>query len=398
MSIKVTDNPTMEEIESEVTSLYYLQRVNYEAADELVEKATPIWSRLPRGQRLMDVATTPATRGLGRDVYVIRLNRHNDNKLDATASLSAFLQEGQWPTFKVPKEDDDELERHISTWIELIGLSEEADRLKRAINSTRGEISSVLNHAEGGHPAQDLRGWYGGISTKRRSTIGWIVAGRGNTIYVKPDPVAKVRRIAGTADPFLPPISDFAIADVAARAAVDSHPLNPRDWKPERYSLKTSHLNPMLPPDMALDRKEWVDRLMSTVLGHLPEANAIWTETVKWQSKVDPLQRRIAPLKNWEKSLPEDFIKTWIHANPSPLKWVTGAAEALDVLLESSFLDEEDLRERMREKFLAKNPDCHLTVEEARLLDNKPSGAEDSLPKTLARLVVDGASGLAPMF
>ena len=80
----------MEEIEAEVTTLYYMQRVNFEAADEVSDRARPLWAKVVKS-RLSEVATEPSTRTSTRSLYNRRWDASGTIN-ERTNMLAAFLE------------------------------------------------------------------------------------------------------------------------------------------------------------------------------------------------------------------------------------------------------------------------------------------------------------------
>jgi hypothetical protein len=384
MTITITPDPTLEEVVEKATTLYHLQRVNFEAADEIEEAVRPLWDRLPKNARLRDVVV-----GESRDHSFNRIwdNTVSETWFTKTASLSPLLKEGCWPNFEYGNEDKQDL---INLWTELIGASDEAGRIAEAISATGRGLNSLLFVAERGHSAQELRGWYARVSTGRRDATGWIVSGRGQTIHVLPDPLAGVLRISPSTYHHTRRITDEQVANVLASSSASDF----IDGNTIRFTLKASTVNLLQPPDMASDRKVWTRGLVRVLLENRAEGTRVWEEYVRWKMEAREALNKKKNFEDWKSNLPEAFGPEWLHS----LRWATGAQEAFLTLRRVSGISDEDLLKGMEEDYFLTFPDRVLTEADQAILATRPEHGSDNHARTLGKVIASKAKDLAPLF
>lgn len=385
--------PTLDEIEEKATTLFHVQRVNFEAADEVQVRAKPLWKRLATltgntSYRLRDVAYPHPDKNGGIFTRQWSGAYTSGTAFTRTAALAPLLEEGCWPDFHYADEEKHEL---ITVWTELIGLAEEAGDISTAIGRTGAELSSLLMWAERGREAQELRGWYVSARTSRRVTTGWVVGGRGNTLHILADPSPHLIRIDQVTTHHKDPITDKKAAESFAIRA-----LSPSDSTPEKYSLKTATITMIFPPDMARERRVWVNEHINRAATFKDEATKIWEKYVEWRREADPLIAKDKKFKEWEKQIAKDFYTEWTGRG-GQLRWAHGATEAFNALLRLTGITEEALREEMTKEYFAVRPENVLTETERAFILAPPMG-EGTLAGSLAQVYLSKHTGLAPVF
>ena len=380
----------MEEIEAEVTTLYYMQRVNFEAADEVSDRARPLWAKVVKS-RLSEVATEPSTRTSTRSLYNRRWDASGTIH-ERTKMLAAFLEPDMWPNFFYDGEDTAAKEK-INVWTELIGLSPESVEADAAIRSTGMSIRQQLNKGERlvmTNAAEGI-GWYATVSTSRRNTTGWIVRGKGKTLYVLRDPLSGIRRIA-TSNGYSVKHTDKRVAPWLSGVTETTLPT-----EPEKYTLSTASVTLLYPPDMAAERKEWVSATLAKVDVARAKAKPVWEAFTKWKAEADPLIRKTEVYAQWMRGLPEEPAKVWSE-EAGQLRWIHGAAEAIAVLFTATGWTEEELRTQIVREYQARRPEYLLTPAEQAVIDAKPAVGSESLSQCVAEVLVADFPGLAALF
>ena len=395
MSITITTTePTLDEVEDEIISLYYMQRVNNEAADELGAKAAPFWGRIPKGARLRDVATKPAngpTRMLYDRAFLDSTITHS-MAFNRTSGLHLLLEPDMFPSFQHDV-DDAKKEGIIEAWINLIGLSTEASEIHTLIRNTGFEIDR-LRSARPHHQSQDYRGWYVNVSTSRRNTTGWVVGGRGTALHVMVDPLAAVERMILRPGDHRPAVTG-AMAVRASARLVYAETAAP---EVEKYSLKTATIRLLLPPAMATERKEWGAKVQAAAFAHRDAAKDTHRDYVKWQMDTEPIIKRQKAAAEFNAALPTDFMKSWVEEGE--LRWVKGGKEAFAILFSLTSMSNEDLREAVTAAHILANPELVVTDAEAALVANPPANGAETFDQVLAKTVraTVGTKALAPLF
>lgn len=383
--------PTLDEIEEKATTLYYTQKVNFEAGDEVNTHVAPIWKRLAKlsngdQYRLRDVTTESGDSNIYSRVW----ESHGGTFLSRTATLAVLLEEGKWPSFDYGHEQK---QARIDVWTELIGISEEAASITASINKVGNELNSLLMWAERGREAQELRGWYVTARTSRRVTTGWVVGGRGQTIHVLPDPLSTTRRIVQGTTYHVEPLTELSVAQAAAMVATGSG----ISTEPDRYTLKSATLQMIYPPDMARERRLWVNRIIADAVALKEDAQKVWETFLEWKKEADPIIAKDAKFQRWANDLgTKPLIQRWSDPR-NEMRWVHGGREAFSALLRLTGLDEEGLRKEMAEEWMRIHPDAVLTDAERAVLVARPVG-EPQFAATLANVMTAKHTGLAPTF
>lgn len=400
----MSDILSMDEIEEMVVPLYYMQKINFEAADEYVNECRPLWKRIPKDARLRDSLTEEARAMLRNHTLYTRQwgTRAHETRFTMTAALSPLLQPGAWPAFDVTTEDVKK-KAAIDAWTDLIQQSEEAGHIRDRIQSTATAINSALARRPLNLRGEEYRGWYVHIHTSRRTTYGWVVGGRGQTVHVLPDLLAGMRRITGhgsTSHNHKIPL--LSAGDAVSRQIVNGVSALPTGADDiQKYSLKTADIAIIYPPDMAMERKVWVNDALVESAKHLPEARDRYKAKAEWTEKVNPLRIRRQQYDRWTNGIPKDLGDAWFNPDDPPSIYGTesqGIREALLILMEKAAMDMETLRGDMTAKYLALHPDQMLTEAEQTLLDSPPPG-KDTVMETLAELLAEKVgSRLLPPF
>jgi hypothetical protein len=398
---------SMEEIEEAIVPLYYMQKINFDFADECVKETLPLWRKLPKEGRLRDLLTEEAQsdRAIRNNTLYGRqwTMRASESRFTALSTLNTLLVPGMWPQFDVTTEDAKK-KAAIDVWSELIPMSAEAQRIRATINETMQQINTALHSRPSDMRSEEYRGWYVCASTTRRTTYGWVVGGRGNTLQILPDPVPGVRRIAagGTNEHVKKVTAEQAAAAVAVQTVNGVASLNQSSDAVEKYSMKTANIIPIYPPDIALERKVWVSTVLRASGPHWEQAKANWKERTEWNTKVTPLRVKQQQYERWTNGVPKDLANAWFNPSDPPSIYGTespGIREALLILSRKAGMSMDDLREAMVLEYMELHPDQVLTEAEQTLIDNPPAMGKDSVTDSLAELLVkEVGRGLLPPF
>lgn len=384
---------TMDEIEETILPLYYMQKINFESADEIADECLPIWKRIPKDARLRDSLTEEAQRGVrNNSFYGRQWGMSHETRFTKTCQFAQVLVPGAWPEFDVTTEDPKKKDI-IDAWTDLIAQSEEAARIRVTLNETARQINAALVSRPINLKGEEYRGWYVHINTTRRGNYGWVVGGRGNTIHVLPDPIAGLRRIAGHSGlehNHKIPLS--SAGEAVARLIVNGTTTLPTGADDiQKYSLKTAQISLIYPPDMAVERKVWVNKAIIHSAVHLTESRDRYKAHMEWTERTNPIRIKCQQRDRWTNGVPKDLGDAWFNPDDAPSIYGTessGIREALLVLMESWEGDLTSLREKMTAKYLALHPDQALTEAEQTLLDSRPPG-KDTMVETLGELLVE---------
>lgn len=384
-------------IADEATMLLHLHRVNMETADLFLADfgVTDAWNRLVdidnkeggRMTRLCDLTNGfersggfPHDYKEAHQMYWMTLGT-----LHRTAVLASLLEHDQcWPRFKTDGDNE-----RINIWLELIASAGEAKRIRDTITDSSRAINTLFHMATTGRSAKELHGWYVSASTHRRHHTGWVVGGRGDTLHILPDPLSLVARHARNTS------HQPAITDEVAARHIGNVAWHTETTERVTYSLKRSDIQLVLPPDIAHERKIWMNQVLATAEGRKEDSKSAFEAYAKWSEDTADARRRKGELEVWRSKTDPT---PWLREGSSLDRWVFGGVAAMTILLDESGMTPEDLHKKMEASRLAAHPDFAVTEEELEKIDNPPMGATTLAGSLTDVLLTQERGNLVPMF
>lgn len=272
-----------------------------------------------------------------------------------------------WPVFKA-----DLPVSVMEAWTDMLTLAPEADRVLTALQEAESKISDMAwVYSSTPLDTRDLHGWYVTVNTGRRQATGWVVGGRGATLHVVDDPMGGVR---GDSDD-LPSL-------IAHRAQFSS--LVPGE--PLRFSRKTTNiqLKLILPPEMAVDRRQWLDRLSRSIAPLRTEAAEVAKEWEEWAKKAEGARAKKASIDKFVASLPAVLTPKSLDRS-GYVRYITAGEQILNILFNEFSGDR--VREMVIEDYLTNKAGGGLTEADVALLAEEPASGASSVQSALAKII-----------
>lgn len=285
---------------------------------------------------------------------------------------------------------------------ELLALSEPLARAVDRIKEIQRDIHDHQRQIESRvFDSRLIQGWYVKASTSRRKVTGWVVSGRGNTVHVLPDPFKDTRQVPAV-DQSIYSMSNtpsgLSVERVCSSVRVHTvYPLGmsvprPMSDQPferwgslvrdgviprkhikdvtESFKMDTAVITPILPPDLAADRRSAVYRIAGVLHAKWAETLSVQTSHKEWLEESRDARKHLDRLS--------EETKRVIESGFFPEQTLPSRATTQDMLVRETikrlpYEDQEAIRNVMLDVAIERAGGV-LTPDEQDLLARKPVG------------------------
>lgn len=285
----MTTITTIHDVETEMTRVIYLLDAHGETIMSLGREAQEIWRTMSSNDTSLAHLGHQQTRGGYTVNRLMKVTRGDMPKVDVpwawASKMAEFvaIEAGDMVWKPDATEHPD-----FAVWQEVLAFSHTAKDAMQAYREAAAEYDRLANWANKNRVAtQNMHGWYGRVKNTRRSVTGWIVKGRGQTVYVLPDPLKDqtVLPVPGTTSHrrIKPTMVGRGIfnARVPWGRVTETHVGN--DAMLEKFNRDNAGITLYLPPIEASERRSAILALLRSMNECLPEAEKAHADYVEWE-------------------------------------------------------------------------------------------------------------------
>jgi hypothetical protein len=255
----------------------------------------------------------------------------------------------------------------IEAWAEVISAAQDYRSMYETWSATSGEfrtLSSIYGSAE---DTRDLIGTYVVVFNKRRTAQGWVVGGRGKTLYLHEDHMGKVLSSPGPNDKVLHNVDPTPerIADGMVWATT-------RTWDTSgKWNRANAQVRVLMPKIFADARKEEVeawDRLWASCKADAEEETKVYREW--FDNGGEEVLLREDRVANAKREVTEFDPLAAATYRATMTAWVKAVLGELDSTAQAAVRNQ-----MLDERLVAIGGD--LTVTEREILAKRPEGNKD---------------------